>query len=124
METQRPKNIKLSTDGLIVSYGDFVALKCPKLSVFGKCIAIVGHNGAGKSTLMKSILELLPATAGSITLSDHFSKQPFVPERDMAFCPETGAVFADIKVESYIKFWCRIKHGNGSYYKEAGSKKI
>lgn len=124
METQHQKILQMMARDLVVSYGNYVALNCSDLNVSGKCIAVVGHNGAGKSTLIKSLLGLLPITNGSITLRDQLTERTFIPEKDMAFCPETGSVFADIKVESYIKFWCRIKHGNDRYYKEAGKKYI
>ena len=34
----------------------------------GEAIGIVGHNGMGKSTLLKSLVGLVPATAGRITI--------------------------------------------------------
>jgi branched-chain amino acid transport system ATP-binding protein len=33
----------------------------------GECVGILGHNGMGKSTLLKTIIGLLPATAGQIS---------------------------------------------------------
>ena len=107
---------------LKVAYGDFVALECADLSVSGNTIAVVGHNGAGKSTLIKTILRLLNPAAGRLELRalEDGTRTALVPEKHMAFCPETGAVFADISVEAYVRMWCRIKHADPGYYTRQG----
>src|SRR4051794_16003141 len=95
--------LTISTSNLRVAYESVVALSLPSLQCSGGIISVVGHNGAGKSTLIKSVLGLLPPTSGTLstTLSVNGVSAALVPENDMAFCPETGAVFADISVESY-----------------------
>lgn len=114
---------ELVANGLRVEYPSTVALDIPHLRCKGGIIAVIGHNGAGKSTLIKSILGLLPVKSGALTvaLNSGPDSTRLIPERDMAFCPETGAVFADISVESYIKLWCRIKHSNPEFYKQDGA---
>ena len=39
----------------------------------GEKIAMVGANGIGKTTLLKSILGLIPAVSGKVTLGDYLS---------------------------------------------------
>jgi ABC-2 type transport system ATP-binding protein len=126
MTTEYPKPfLRLRGHDLVVAYGDVVALNCPVLETAGSIIAIVGHNGAGKSTLIKAVLGLLPIRG---TLATTIQKQRFNielrPDEHMAFCPETGAVFSDITVESYIRLWCRIKRFDANYYMRAGSRYI
>jgi ABC-2 type transport system ATP-binding protein len=106
----------LKAHQLRVAYDSTVALRCPEIQLTGNLIGIIGHNGAGKSTFIKSILKLLPPTSGSLTVSDETG--PLLPQEHMAFCPETGAVFSDIPVESYVKLWCRIKHNDPLYYRK------
>lgn len=106
-----------------VCYSDLVAINFPQLRVEGSVIALLGHNGAGKSTLIKSILGLLDPHGGFLAVSDA-EGNTLRPERDMAFCPETGAVFADIAVERYLQLWCRIKHGDARYYRNQGSSYV
>ena len=67
------------------------------------------------------MLNLLPLNKGILTLKQHEGRKSTVldPAQHMAFCPESGAVFADISVESYLKLWCRIKHRNPQYYRRA-----
>lgn len=108
---------------LEVHYRTLQALDIADLRVKGRVVALVGHNGAGKSTLIKTMLGLLSPHRGAIAVSDD-TGQKLVPERDMAFCPENGAVFADISVEHYVKLWCRIKQGDGKHYRKAGSRYI
>jgi ABC-2 type transport system ATP-binding protein len=116
--------VGLSAQNINVSYDSSFSLDLPYLDVRGRIIAIIGHNGSGKSTLIKTILGLLPLRSGQIRAEFHAGDRalPLVPERHMAFSPETGAVFADVSVESYIKLWCRIKCSSANYYRKEGSR--
>lgn len=113
-------SVTIRVNQLQVAYADLQALHIDSLEIDGGVFALLGHNGAGKSTLIKTMLGLLDPQKGAVTISDS-NGSLFVPERDMAFCPENGAVFADISVEEYLKLWCRIKHGDSRYYQMAGS---
>lgn len=108
----------IEAKGLSVAYDSTVALRCEQLVLSGNIIGLIGHNGAGKSTFIKSILKLLPPTSGSLKVYD--DNGPLLPEEHMAFCPETGSVFNDISVESYVKLWCRLKHQDPNYYRKEG----
>ena len=118
--------LRIKANALEVAYGSYSALRIPELDIRGNIIAVIGHNGSGKSTLIKTILGLLNPRKGSIetrlvTSDTGKLSDPLLPERSMAFSPESGAVFADISVESYIKLWCRIKRGRGDFYKKEPS---
>lgn len=112
--------VDLQIEELSVSYRDLVALSIPKLEGRGQVIAVIGHNGAGKSTFIKSTLGLLPFQRGTLRICDCAGNR-LSAERDMAFCPENGAVFADISVESYVKLWCRIKQRDPLFYRKGGA---
>lgn len=118
--------IKIRAHNLEVAYDNFVALRCRRFSLAGNNLAVIGHNGAGKSTFIKSLLGLQPISFGKLAVQrvEPESRYPLVPERHMSFCPETGSVFADISVESYIKLWSRVKMRDANYYKRDGSKYI
>lgn len=126
MAAQMADMLHLGADKLSIAYDSFVAVRCNALDLSGRIMAVIGHNGAGKSTLIKSLLGLLPARTGSMRVSMRGSQPELdlIPERHMAFCPEGGAVFADISVESYIRMWCRFKHGTPDYYRKEGARFI
>ena len=55
----------------------------------GKMIAIVGPNGAGKSTLIKTILDLVPRTSGTVSIyGDSYRAQRSL----VGYVPQRGSV--------------------------------
>lgn len=115
--------VTLEVQNARISYSEHVAVDIESLSLSGSVISLLGHNGAGKSTLIKAILGLLDVQKGSLQIKDHLGRL-LLSERDMAFCPESGAVFSDVLVEKYLELWCRIKHNNGAHYRKSGAKYI
>ena len=122
----RSLQVHLEISDLSVAYEQFVALSIPALRLSGSIIAVLGHNGAGKSTLIKTLLGLLPPQKGrcEACVDDDGVSRVLRAEEDMAFCPETGSVFADISVESYVKFWCRLKRGDPAFYRKEGARYV
>jgi len=116
-------SVTIRAHDLVVRYSDQVALDVPQLECSGSVIALLGHNGAGKSTLLKTVLGLLEPLAGQVSFTKR-DGSVLKPERDMSFCPENGAIFADISVERYLECWCRITRDDARYYRTAGSKYV
>lgn len=51
-------------------YKEAVVLDVPSLEIAkGECFGLVGNNGAGKTTLFRIMLDLVRATAGSVTIN-------------------------------------------------------
>ena len=64
----------LRVENLEVRYGAVVA--ATEISLFvnrGEVVALLGPNGAGKTSVLKSIMGLVPATAGTIDYFDDAS---------------------------------------------------
>ena len=63
------RDLVLDVADLRAGYGHVPVLHGVSLQLHeGEAIGIVGHNGMGKTTLLKTLIGLLPATGGRITL--------------------------------------------------------
>jgi amidase len=64
-----PSDVVLETSDLRSGYRDVPVLRGVSLQLHeGEAVGIVGHNGMGKTTLLRTIMGLMPATGGRITI--------------------------------------------------------
>ena len=70
------------TNDLVIGYDEPLSRPLNLYMERGEKIAMVGANGIGKTTLLKSILGLIPAVSGKVTLGDYLSIGYF--EQEMA----------------------------------------
>ena len=61
----------------------------------GEFIGVLGPNGAGKTTLMRSILGLLPPSAGTLRV---FGRTPQCGDRTIGYLPQLRTVLPDLRV--------------------------
>ncbi len=67
--TATPADVVLDVAELRAGYAGIPVLRGVNLALHeGEAIGIVGHNGMGKSTLLKTIVGLVPATAGRVSI--------------------------------------------------------
>jgi len=84
----------LDLAGLTVRYGARTALEDVTLSVPGGAVGLLGPNGAGKSTLIKTLLGLLPASAGrGKVLGVPLDGDMTTVRRRIGYMPEREAFF-------------------------------
>ncbi len=61
----------------------------------GEFIGVLGPNGAGKTTLMRSILGLLPPSAGRLSV---FGRAPQCGDASIGYLPQLRTVLPDLRV--------------------------
>ncbi len=64
----------------------------------GEVVGFLGPNGAGKTTVMRMLLGLLPPSAGGARI-----------EGRAGYLPENFAAYNELRVDSYMRFCCRMK---------------
>ena len=97
----------LKIENLIVNYGGIEAVKGISLEVpDGSIITLVGANGAGKSTTLRSIVGLVKARSGSITLDGEEllgQATTDIVSKGITLVPEGRNVFPDMTVLENLK---------------------
>ena len=97
----------LKIKNLIVNYGGIEAVKGISLEVpDGSIITLVGANGAGKSTTLRSIVGLVKARSGSITLDGEEllgQDTTEIVSKGITLVPEGRHVFPDMTVLENLK---------------------
>jgi urea transport system ATP-binding protein len=96
----------LSVKDLNVFYGESHVVRDVSFDVGdGETVAIMGRNGMGKSTLLKSLIGLLRARSGSVSLSGRELSDAETFERvavGMGYVPQGRMVFPYLTVEENI----------------------
>ena len=96
----------LQVDGLRVTIKGFVILRGISLDVPpGGLIGLVGRNGAGKTTTLKSLMGILPVSAGSIRFDgDDLIRVPAYrrAQSGIGYMPEDRRLIGALSVEDNI----------------------
>jgi urea transport system ATP-binding protein len=99
--------MKLVVQDLDQHYGSAQVLRGVGFTIEpGACMAVLGRNGAGKTTLLRSIVGLLPPSAGSVTFdgaditawSTHRRSQ-----HGLAYVPQGREIFPELSVRDNIR---------------------
>jgi branched-chain amino acid transport system ATP-binding protein len=92
----------LAVSGLSAHYGRAHILDDVALDVgAGEVVVLLGRNGAGKSTTMKSIMGLVPPSAGRVTFrgTDLAGRLPHsIARAGIGYVPEDRRVFSELTV--------------------------
>lgn len=92
----------LRLEGVASGYGPVRVLDGVTLEArAGEITCIMGRNGAGKSTLVKTVMGLVPATAGTITLDGvalHTLHAHHIPRHGVAYVPQGRRLFGPLTV--------------------------
>ena len=92
----------LEVQGLTAGYGLVTVLHGVDFRAEpGRITCLMGRNGVGKSTFLKTLMGLVPATAGTVTLDGqplHGLPAHEVPRRGLAYVPQGRRLFGPLTV--------------------------
>jgi ABC-2 type transport system ATP-binding protein len=87
-------------------YGEYPAVRNVSFQVDkGQVVGFLGPNGAGKSTTMRILAGFITATSGKATIDgkDVFW-DPIAARRRIGYMPENCPLYADMRVDEYLRF--------------------
>lgn len=96
----------LEVRGLNVYYGASHVLQGVDLKLPGGVLSVVGRNGMGKTTLCKTIMGLVPAASGSITLGGQslVGRQPAeIARMGVGYVPQGRRLWRSLTVDEHLK---------------------
>ena len=106
----------LDVQGLRAGYGQSEVLRGIDFTVApGEIVVFVGRNGMGKTTLMKSLIGMVPITAGRIELGGadiaHLKTYQRVA-KGVAFVPQGRMIFGGMTVQENIETGLFVRHAS------------
>ena len=96
----------LSLETVHVHYGSSHIVQGISLSLERGMLAVVGRNGMGKTTLVKSIMGIIPVTAGKILLHGDSieNKKPYeVALKGVGYVPQGRELFQSLSVDEHLR---------------------
>lgn len=95
----------IEAEGVVVRYGDIIALDNLSLKVSKGAVGLIGPNGAGKSTFIKSVLGLITPQAGSIKVCGLDSVTDRMRIRDMVgYMPEHDCLIETMSAVELVSY--------------------
>jgi branched-chain amino acid transport system ATP-binding protein len=98
----------LEVQSLASGYGSIPILSDISFSMNqGEFLGILGHNGMGKTTLLKTLIGILPATAGQIMLNQRRISTQQIHQRvraGISYVPQGRGIFPALTVHENLKF--------------------
>jgi amidase len=106
-KTDDTRRVLLEVQSLRAGYGRIPILHGIDLAVReGETVGVLGHNGMGKSTLLKTLIGLIPATAGRIAFDGSDVTAEPTHERNRAglgYVPQGRGIFPNLSVRDNLR---------------------
>ncbi len=97
------------SDGVVVLYGQIVALDHFSVAIPRGIVGLLGPNGAGKSTFIKAVLGLVQPQSGTITVSGLDSQVNTLAIRDrVGYMPEHDCLIDDMSGVELVSYMGRL----------------
>lgn len=104
----------IRVEGLVKSYGEFVAVNGIDLSVAsGEIVGLLGPNGAGKTTTLRVIVGIMEADRGLVEVDGHdVSSAPLQAKERLGFVPDRPFVYDKLTGAELLRFSAGLRgHG-------------
>ncbi|MGN1317905.1 MAG: ABC transporter ATP-binding protein [Lachnospirales bacterium] len=76
----------------------------------GEVVGFLGPNGAGKTTTMNMMTGYISSTEGSVKINGYdILEEPEKAKQNLGYLPDTPPLYADMTVNEYLDFVCRLK---------------
>jgi ABC-2 type transport system ATP-binding protein len=76
----------------------------------GEVLGLLGPNGAGKTTTMRMLTGYLRPTAGQVHIDGiDLAGDEVARKRLLGYMPESSALYPEMTVEGYLRFWARLR---------------
>ena len=101
----------IEVHNLTKNYGERTAISNLNFKIDkGDVVGFLGPNGAGKSTTMKIITGFMAPSSGEARVCGYdVFENPIEVKKRIGYLPETPPLYADMKVEDYLKFVAELK---------------
>lgn len=96
----------LNVQNLTKHFGNTIAINDVSFTIKkGEIFSLIGPNSSGKTTIVKSILGLIQATSGSITVGGiDISKKPESAKAQIGYIPDEPSIWAYMTGEEFLYF--------------------
>ncbi|MBK6849500.1 MAG: ABC transporter ATP-binding protein [Proteobacteria bacterium] len=110
----------ISAQGLTKFYGDRCAVSELDFTIEGgEIVGFLGLNGAGKTTTLRILACLLLPSRGTVRIHDlDVVDNPHEIRKLVGFLPETPPLYAEMTVDSYLRFVGRLRGLGGARLRE------
>jgi ABC-2 type transport system ATP-binding protein len=105
--------VAVSVEGLVVSYGSFVAVENLSFTVKnGEIYGLLGPNGAGKTTTIKVLVGLLEPRSGKVEIYNTPLSDEVAAKSQIGYVPEEVVLLDSLTPREFLEFVASIRQSN------------
>ena len=107
------ETVAVSVEGLVVSYGSFVAVENLSFTVRnGEIYGLLGPNGAGKTTTIKVLVGLLEPRSGKVEIYNTPLSDEVAAKSQIGYIPEEVVLLDSLTPREFLEFVASIRQSN------------
>jgi ABC-2 type transport system ATP-binding protein len=106
--------VAVKVEGLVVSYGSFVAVEDLSFTVKdGEIYGLLGPNGAGKTSTIKVLVGVLEPLSGKIEIYNTSLSDEVAVKSQIGYVPEEVVLLDSLTPREFLEFVASIRHLKG-----------